>query len=102
MTKATVLSFAGRNIFNALVTLLLITVVSIHAYGWREQEQLEDRVWDLEQRTATGDELLKSLEKSLNTCVAALDQKIDVRCDAIEKMIETLIEVLERKRGPAP
>lgn len=100
--KDTVLQFAGKNLFNALVTLLLITVVSIHAYGWREREQLEDRVWTLEQRAAASDEAVKSLEKSLNICVEALHEKIDNRCDGIEKMINTLIEVLERKRGPVP
>lgn len=97
-----VLSFAGRNIFNALVTLLLLIVVSIHAYGWREREQIEDRVWTLEQKAAARDEAIKALEKSLDMHVAVLQKSIQVRCSSIERMIRTLIKVLERRDNPEP
>ena len=83
--------FVAKNIFNLLLTCLLMCLVGIYIHVLRNNADLETRVWSLEHKNPAIEERIKAVETLIDERTNAIEREIENLSSQVERLTDVLI-----------
>jgi len=79
--------FIQDNLFQVIISFLLLIIVSMGAYFIHKVESLENRLWEVEMKNPSLQTQIRALDRKVDRMEKNLSDKIDIQYDALKDLI---------------